>query len=87
MEKSWNMIISQKVMESSWMLWKSHGIACYHGYGSFLVCDCRACCETQSYSCLKACENGSHGKKQISHGKVTEFCFLIFVGTLNVLCL
>ena len=46
MEKSWNMKISQKVMESSWMSWKSHGIACSHGYGSFLVCDCCACCET-----------------------------------------
>ena len=46
MEKSWNMKISQKVMESSWMSWKSHGIACSHGCGSFLVCDCRACCET-----------------------------------------
>ena len=46
MEKSWNVKISQKVMESSWMSWKSHGIACSHGYGSFLVCDCRACCET-----------------------------------------
>ena len=37
---SWNMKISEKVMESSWMSWKSHGIACSHGYGSFLVYDC-----------------------------------------------
>ena len=28
--------------------WKSHGIACFHGHSSFLVCDCCACCETQS---------------------------------------
>ena len=40
MEKSWNMKISQKVMEKSWnCLFSCHG--------SFLVCDCRACCETQ----------------------------------------
>ena len=41
MEKSWNIKISQKVMEKSWN-------SCSHGYGSFLVCDYRACCETQS---------------------------------------
>ena len=38
MEKSWNMKISQKVMEKLWS----------HGCGSFLVCDCHACGETQS---------------------------------------
>ena len=28
------------------MSWKCHGIAWSHGYGSFVVCDCHACCET-----------------------------------------
>ena len=33
-----------------------------------------------AHSFMKPCENGSHGKKQISHGKVMEFYFQIFVG-------
>ena len=51
--KSWKKLLSWKslgiwkfpknyIMESGWMSWKSHGITCSHGYGSFLVCDCRA---------------------------------------------
>ena len=79
--KSWKSLGMWKFPKKSW---KSHGIACSHGYSSFLVCDCHACRETQSQPYLKPCENGSHGNKQISHGKVMEFCFQVFVGTLTM---
>ena len=86
MEKSWNMKISQKLMESSWMSWKSHGIACSHGYGSFLVCDCHACCETviTISEIMQEWESWKEANQSWkSHGKVMEFCFQIFVGTLH----
>ena len=43
--KSWKSLGMWKFLKKSW---NSHGIACSHGYSSFLVCDCRACRETQS---------------------------------------
>ena len=43
--KSWKSLGIWKFPKKSW---KSHGIACSHGDGSLLVCDCRASCETQS---------------------------------------
>ena len=51
---SWKILEKKAVMESDGKVLeyenfpKSHGIACSHGYGSFLVFDCHACCETQS---------------------------------------
>ena len=47
--KTWKKLLSWKSL-GMWKFpkksWKSHGIACSHGYSSFLVCDCRACRET-----------------------------------------
>ena len=52
--RSWKILEKIAVVESHGKVLeyenfpKSHGIASSHACGSFLVCDCHACCETQS---------------------------------------
>ena len=78
MEKSWNMKISQKVHQS----WKSHENSFFSWLWqlSSLWLSCMLWDTIITIS--ETMWEWESWKKQISHGKVMEFCFPIFVGTL-----
>ena len=64
----------KKSWKVSWMSWKSHGIACSHGCGSFLVCDCHAHCETVITISEIMRERESWKEANRSWNSVFKFC-------------